>query len=152
MVVLIIVSVFRLYPGFKKSFEHNSVRKKPLSKWMCLLGSGFFYVRWTKNINLWNHWLWKLLFGLCTSLLQIIQTLCNITRCRWSSSITNRRRTWLMLNGWSRSNLLFAWSRDWTIILSLHRNLSTLHFQFNRRLKQNAFVCPRFKADWEKQN
>ena len=27
MDVLFLISVFRLYPGFKKSFEHNSVRK-----------------------------------------------------------------------------------------------------------------------------
>ena len=28
MVVLFLISVFRLYPGLKRSFEHNSVRKK----------------------------------------------------------------------------------------------------------------------------
>ena len=28
MDVLFLMSIFRLYPGFKKSFEHNSVRKK----------------------------------------------------------------------------------------------------------------------------
>ena len=33
--------------------------------------------------------------------------------------------------------LLFAWSRDWTIILSLRKNLFTLHFQFNRLTEKN---------------
>ena len=33
--------------------------------------------------------------------------------------------------------LLFAWSRDWTIILSLRKNLFTLHFQFNGLTEKN---------------
>ena len=40
-----------------------------------------------------------------------------------------------------------SWSRDWTIILSLCKNLSTLHFQFNRLLNQYVFDCIRHRAN-----
>ena len=36
--------------------------------------------------------------------------------------------TWLLQHDWSRSKFLLAWSCDWTIILPLRKNLSTLHF------------------------
>ena len=41
---------------------------------------------------------------------------------------------------WLRSKLLPAWPRDWTIILSLRKNLPTLYFQFNWLLKQYVFI------------
>ena len=42
---------------------------------------------------------------------------------------------------------MFARSRDWTFILSLGKNLSTLHFQFNRLLNQYVFGCFRYRAN-----
>ena len=51
-----------------------------------------------------------------------------------------------MLHDWMRSTRLIAWSRDWTIILSLLKNLSTLHFEFNRLLNQYVFDCIRYRA------
>ena len=47
-------------------------------------------------------------------------------------------------------NSCFAWSREWTIILSLRKNLSTLHFQVDRLLNQYVFDCIRYRANWEK--
>ena len=38
-------------------------------------------------------------------------------------------------------------SREWTIILSSRKNLSTLHFQFNRLLKHYVFDCTRDRAN-----
>ena len=52
-----------------------------------------------------------------------------------------------MLHDWTRAKFLLAWSRDWTIILSLRKNLSTLHFQFNRLLNQYVFDCNRYRAN-----
>ena len=35
---------------------------------------------------------------------------------------------------------MFAWSRDWNTLLPLRKNLSTLHFQLRRLLKQYALL------------
>ena len=42
---------------------------------------------------------------------------------------------------------MFARSRDWSIILSLDKNLSTLHFHFNRLLNQYLLDCTRYRAN-----
>ena len=54
---------------------------------------------------------------------------------------------WLLLHDWTRTKFLLDWSRDWTIILSLHKNPSTLHFQLNRLLNQYVFDCLRYRAN-----
>ena len=46
------MSIFRLYPGFKLSFEHNSVRKNLFLSACSVRIQDFLYVRWTKNLNL----------------------------------------------------------------------------------------------------
>ena len=52
MDILILMSIFRLYPGFKISFEHHIVLQKRISKNLFLFGIlDFLYVRRTKNIN-----------------------------------------------------------------------------------------------------
>ena len=52
MDVLFLISVFRLYPGLKMKFVHNSVRKN-LFLSACSVGIlDFLYMRWTKNLNL----------------------------------------------------------------------------------------------------
>ena len=48
--------------------------------------------------------------------------------------------------------MLFAWPRDWTIILSLLKNLSTFHFQLCRLLMQYVLHCTRYRANWEEHN
>ena len=44
---------------------------------------------------------------------------------------------------------MFARSRDWTTLLPLRENLSTLHFQLCRFLKQYVLHCTRFRANWK---
>ena len=73
MDVLFLMSIFRLYPGFKMSFENNSVRKN------FFLSAGFC---WDSRLSLRAmdqkfkfgglYWLWKFLLGPCTSLLESI--------------------------------------------------------------------------------
>ena len=149
MDVLFLISVFRLYPGLKTTFEHNSVCKS-------LFLSACFY--WDTSLCLCGMdqkykfggligWLWKFLFGLFISLLQSIQTKRNITRCCWNSSITYWQRTWLLLHDWTRTKFMFAWSRDWTALLTLRKNLSTLHFQHCRFLKEYVLHCTRYRAN-----
>ena len=129
MFVLFLISVFRLYPGYKMTFKHNIVRKNPfLSACFC----------WDSGLSL-REMDQKFIFGGLIgygnsyldsiSFLQSIQTACNITRCCWSSSITYWQRTCLLLHDWTRTKFMFAWSRDGTIILSLRKSLSSLHFQ-----------------------
>ena len=128
MDVLFLISVFRLYPGFKMTFEHNSVRKNLfLSACFC----------WDSGLSLhgmdqkiwWTHWLWKFLFGLYISLLQIFQKTCYITRCSQSCASKKWQRTWLLLHDWTRTKFMFDWSRDWTTLLPLRKTLSTVDFQ-----------------------
>ena len=45
-----------------------------------------------------------------------------------------------LLHDCSRSKLLFAWSHDWTTILSLRKKLSTLHIQIIRLLNQYVLI------------
>ena len=43
---------------------------------------------------------------------------------------------------------MLAWSRDWTTLLPLRKNLSTLDFQLCRLLKkQYVFDCTRYRAN-----
>ena len=57
------------------------------------------------------------------------------------------KRTWLLLYDWTRTKFLIAWSRDWTTLLPLRKNLSTLHFQLCRFLKQYVLDCARYRAN-----
>ena len=43
--------------------------------------------------------------------------------------------------------MLFAWSREWTIILSSRKTLSTLNFQLCQPLSQYVFDCIRYRAN-----
>ena len=42
---------------------------------------------------------------------------------------------------------MFARSPDWTTLLPLRKNLSTLHFQPCRFLKQYVLRCTRYRAN-----
>ena len=62
-----LISVFRLYLGLKRSYEHISVRKSLFLSACFCWDSGIFYVRWTKNLNLMDSlvmeiFFWTLLF------------------------------------------------------------------------------------------
>ena len=52
MGVLFLISVFRLYPRLKMTFEHNSVRKNLFLGARFCWDSRLPYVRWIKNLNL----------------------------------------------------------------------------------------------------
>ena len=45
------------------------------------------------------------------------------------------------------TKFMFAWSRDWTTSLPLHKTLSTFHFEPCRLLKQYVFDCTRYRAN-----
>ena len=42
---------------------------------------------------------------------------------------------------------MITWSRDWTTLLALRENLSSLHFQLRRLLKQYVFDRTRYRAN-----
>ena len=80
MDVLFLISVFRLYPGFKMTFEHNSVRKNLfLSACFCWVSKLSLHemdrkFKFGGLIGYGNSYL-----GLCISLLQSIKTTRNTT-------------------------------------------------------------------------
>ena len=147
MDVLFLISVFSLYPGLEMSFEHKSVRKNLFLSACFCWDSGLSSREMDQKFEFAGLIGYGNFFGLCISLLQSIQTACNITRCCWSSSITYWQRTWLLLHDWTRTKFMFAWSRDWTTLLPLRKNLSTLHFQLCRLLKQYVLHCTRYRAN-----
>ena len=149
MDVLFLMSIFRLYPGLKRSFEHNSVRKNLfLSACFCwdsrlslremdqkfkfggTIGSGDSYLdsvfRYSKVFRL--H--------------AILHDAAGAVRLH-----SGKGPGYFYMIGRTRTKFLLAWSRDWTIILSLRKNLSTLNFQFNRLLNQYVFDCNRYRAN-----
>ena len=72
MDVFFLISVFRLYPGLKMSFEHNSVRKNLFLNACFYWDSGLSLREMDQKFEIGAHWLWKLLFGLCISLIESI--------------------------------------------------------------------------------
>ena len=129
MDVLFLISVFRLYPGFKRTFEHNSVRKNLFLSACFCWDSGLSSRGMDQKFRFGGLICYgNFLSGLCISLRQSIQTACKITRRCWSSSISYWQRTWLLQHEWTRTTIMFAWSRDWTTLLPLRKNLSFLHF------------------------
>ena len=62
------------------------------------------------------------------------------------------QRIWLLLYDWTRTKVLFAWSREWNTPLLLRKTLSALHFDLCQILKQYVFDCTRYRANWEKYN
>ena len=120
MDVLSLINVFRLYPGLKMSFEHNSVRKNLFLSACFCWSSGLSLSEMDQNFQIWwTHCLWKFLFGFYISLLQSIQTTRNTTRCCWSCASKKWQRSRLLLHDWARTRFMFAWLHDWTIILPL---------------------------------
>ena len=128
MEVFFLISVFRLYPGLKLTFEHNSVRKN------FFLNACFC---WISGLSL-REMDQKIKFGGLIgygnshldsfSLLQSVQTTRNTASCCWSCASTKWQRTWLLLPNWSRTKFMSAWSRDWTTLLPLRKTNSPLIF------------------------
>ena len=95
MVKLFMIEVKFINNGCYLSSEHLSTlpqsnvqsfsqfySKKATSKRVLLLErDNFFTGGGPKIFARWKDWLWRLVPGLCISLLQSIQTTCNITRC-----------------------------------------------------------------------
>ena len=79
MDVLFLFSVFRLYPGLKMTFEHNSVRKNLFLSASFCWNSGLSLREMDQKIKFGGLMLWKFLFGLCFLLLQSIETTRNTT-------------------------------------------------------------------------
>ena len=81
----------------------------------------FLHVRLTKNIYLVeNHWLRGLLLlvpGIYILSLWSFWTTCNTTWCCWGSSTKQWWRPWLLLQDWTKTKLLFAWSCDSSTLL-----------------------------------
>ena len=110
MVVLFLMSNFRLNPGFKITFEHNSVRKN-LFLIACFCWDSRLSLRemdqkfkFGGTIGYGESYLYSVFF-----LLQRIQTTCNFTRCCWSSSISNRKGLdYCYLIGWGPNCCLLA--------------------------------------------
>ena len=87
--VFFLLSVFRLYPGFEKSFEHNSFRENLFLSACFCLDSGRSVREMNQKFKVGG------LIGYGNSYLdsvirysKSIQTTRNTTYCCWSSSIT----------------------------------------------------------------
>ena len=148
MDVLFLISVLRLYPGLKMLFEHNNVRKNLfLSACFC----------WNSSLSLREmnqKFPFGGLIGYGNSYLDYVfryskvfrlHALLHIAAGAVRSHSGKRPGYCYMIGGGPNSCLL--WSRDWTIVLSLRKTLSTLHFQLCQLLKQYVFDCARYRAN-----
>ena len=148
MDVLFLMSIFRLYPGLKLTFGHNSVRKNLfLSACLCwdsrlslreldqkfeiggTIGYGDSYLdsvfRYSKVFRL--H--------------AVLHDAAGAVRLQTG---TGAGYCYMIGRG---PNCCLLGHVTGTIILSLRKNLSTLHFHFNRLLNQYAFDCNRYRAN-----
>ena len=147
MDALSLVSNFRLYPRLKMSFEHNSVPKNLfLSACFCWdprlsLREMEQKINFCGTIGYGDSYLDSVFrYSKVFRLHAILHDAAEAVRLQ-----TGKGPSYCYMIG--RGPLLFAWSRDWTIILSSRKNLSTLHFQFNRLLNQYVFDCIRYRAN-----
>ena len=139
MDVLFLISFFRLYAVFKMSFEHNSVRKNLfLSACFC----------WNSRLSL-HEMDQKFNFGrpigYGNSYLDSVFRYSKVFRLH--AILHDAAGAVRSHTDWTRTKFLLAWSRDWTIILSLRNNLSTLHFQLCQFLKQYVLHCTRYRTN-----
>ena len=92
----------------------------------------FFYVRWTKNLNL-------------------VEPLFMVTRT-WSDYFVISKFLDYMQNymlrlerkDWTWNNFMFTRSHDWTTPLPLRKTLLTFHFQLCQLLEQYFLHCTRY--------
>ena len=152
MDVLFLMSIFRLYPELKMSLEHNSVCKNFFLS-ACFCWDYRFSLREMDQIFEFGG-----LIGCGNSCLDSVIRYSKVLRLHAIlhdaagavRSHSGKGPGYCYIIG--RWPIMFAWSRDWTTLLTLRKTLFTLHFQFCRLLKQYVFGCTRYIANWEKHN
>ena len=129
MDVLFLMSNFRLYSGLKRHLNTIVFAKIYFPVHVSVGILDFLYVRWTKKLNLveplvmaTRTWTWYFANPKYSDYMRYYMMLLE-------GFDYEPVKTRPLLYDWSRSKLLFAWSLDWNIILSLHKNLPTLHFR-----------------------
>ena len=153
MVVLFLMSIFRLYPGLKVSFENNSVPKNLFLSACFCWDSGHFIREVDQKFKFGG------LIGYGNSCLDSVFLYSKVFRLHailhdaaGAVHSHSGKGPGLLLYDRTRTKFMFAWSRDWTTLLPLRKNLSTLDFQLCRLLKQYVFDCTRYRANQEKYN
>ena len=101
---------FRYYSAIELSIDYKRVLKNFLLSTCCCWNERTFSREEPICPPGWNQWLCRLVLGLHLLVLKRIQTTCNTTRCHWSSGIAYWQSTWALLYGWTRTNLMLAWS------------------------------------------
>ena len=137
MDVLFLISNFRLYPGYKKSLEHNSVRKNLFLSTCLCWDSGLPLREIDQNFKFGG------LIGYGNSCLGSVFHYSKVLRlhailhdaARAVQLHSGKRPGYCYMIG-RGPKFTFARSRDWTTLLPLRKTLSTLHFQLYRLLKQ----------------
>ena len=144
MDVLFLISVFRLYPGFKMTFKHNSVRKKLFLSACFCWDSGLSLREMEQKFKFGG------LIGYGNSHLDSVFRYSKVFRLHAILHDTagavrahSGKSCYCCMIGRGPN----SWSRDWTVILSLRKSLSTLHFQLCRLLKQYVLHCTRYRAN-----
>ena len=147
MDVLFLISVFRLYTGLKVTFKHNSVRKNLFLSACFCWDSGPSLSEMDQNFKLGG------LIGYENSCVDSVFRYSKVFRLH--AILHNAAGAVRAHSGKGpgycymidRGPNSLAWSRDWTIILSLRKSHSTLHFQLCRLLKQYILHCTRYRAN-----
>ena len=137
------MSIFRFHPGLKMSFENNSVRKNLILSACFCWDSRFSLREMDQKIN------FSGLIGYGNSCLdsvfrypkvfRLYAVLHDAAGAVRSHSGKGPGYCYMIERGPN--------SRDWTTLLPLRKNNSTLHFQLCRFLKQYVFDCTSYRAN-----
>ena len=149
--VLFLISVFRLYLGFKMSFENNSVRENLLLSACFCWDSGLSSREMNQKktfgglISYGNSCLVSIFrYSKVFILHAVLHDAAGAVR---SHSGKGTGYCYMIGRG---PKFIFAWSHDWTTLLPLRKTLSTLHVQLCQLLKQYVFHENRYEANGEK--
>ena len=150
MDVLFLMSIFRLNPGLKMSFEHISVRKNLFLSACFCQKSRLFYIRCTKNLNLveplvmrTRTWSFNFVISKCLEYTQYYMMLLE----QWGHIVAKVDATITRL---CPTKFMFAWPHDWTTFLPLSKTPSALDFQLCQLLKQYVLHFTRYLAGRQK--
>ena len=148
MDVLFLMTIFRLYSGWKLSFEPKQKCTQRLSLSACFCWDSRFSLREVdqkfKVAETIGYAVWYLEFLFChfkvfrldaLDVMMLLQQSCHI--------VANNR--WL-LQHWTRTKFMFAWALDWTTTSSINKTLSALFVQTCLILKQYALHCTWYRA------
>ena len=142
MDVIFLMSSFRLYPGLKMSFEHNSVHKKLFLSacfcWDCRLSSREMDQKYKFGGIIGNEDSYLVFLFRHFEKFRLHALLHDAARGVWA------RNGKVPVHNWARPNLIVARSRDWINLLPLRKTLSALHFKLCRLLKQYVLHCTRY--------